>query len=194
MADAKLGTASKAPCEKNEKDRRGHRGTVGPTGPSGLTGDPGTPGDPGASGPTGPEGIPGDPGAAGNTGPTGATGALGVPGDPGLTGTTGPGGAGLAPVNATARVTENGAFTAQHGFSAITHPSTGEYQLTLSSPPADINNLSIVATLGPTPTPTALSFPVAFSLNVPNQIVIFIKDSTNTAADAPFSVTAYDLS
>jgi hypothetical protein len=98
-------------------------------------------------------------------------------------------------VNATARVTANAAFTSQKGFSAITHPATGEYQLTLSSPPADLNNLTVVATQGP----TSITFPVntagfvAFSLTAPNQILVFTKDDGNNLADLPFSVVAYDL-
>lgn len=199
MADAKLGTPSKTACEKNENDHHEHRGPTGPTGASGPVG---------ATGSTGPNGIPGDPGtpgatgATGATGPTGPTGAVGTPGaagNPGAlgpTGPTGPGSGALAPLIASASVAADGTFTAQKGFSTVTRTVPGEYHLVLQSPPADLNNLSVVVTQGP----TNLAFPVAdvglsmYSFTAPNEVVVITTTVGHGDLNAPFSVVVYDLS
>lgn len=183
MADAKVSISSKVTCGEPEHEHE-RRGPVGPGGPTGPTG---------SIGPTGPTGADG---VLGPTGPTGATGAQGAAGTPGIPGATGPtGNSGLVPLIAAAAVNADGTVVIQRGFSGISHPSVGTYQLTLANPPPAITNLSVEATQGPTlvtfPAPTAGL--IMFSFTPPNQVVIITTDLGHTLQDVPFSVTVYDL-
>lgn len=153
-------------CECREcKARRGKRGRTGPTGPTGSTG---------STGPIGPTGPEGPDGFDGPTGPTGSTGPAGE--------------GGVAPLIAAAKVNFTGTFATQSGFTSISHPSTGNYQLTVTNPPANIVDLlaevTVIGNLASTAT-------VLFT--APDLIDVSTFDATGTLADRNFVITAYDL-
>lgn len=151
--------------------RRGKRGRTGATGPTG---------------PTGPEGPEGPEGLDGPTGPTGPDGADGLPGPTGATGPAGEGG--VAPLIAAAKVNFTGTFASQRGFTSLSHPSTGNYQFTVTNPPANIVDLLAEVTLIGN---LASSATVLFT--APNLIDVSTFDATGTLADRNFVITAYDL-
>jgi hypothetical protein len=97
----------------------------------------------GSTGPTGPTGNTGPTGPTGNTGPTGSTGSTGDTGTPGLTGPTGPGAGDASRLIAGANVAADGTMTSSFGFASSNHVATGIYELTLSSPPADVDVIAI---------------------------------------------------
>jgi hypothetical protein len=147
-------------CPICERGPRGPRGSEGPTGPSG-----------GPTGPTGPSG-----------GPTGPTGPSGGP-----TGPTGPS-SGVAPLIASAQVNSTGTFIAQQGFSGITHVATGQYDLDLSNPPADLNDLSVSVTQG-----GSVGGQQSVLFNNPNIVTVYTFDAAGVAADRVFLISVYDL-
>jgi hypothetical protein len=115
----------------------------------------------------------GDDGADGPTGPTGATGATGPVGLPQI----------IAAANVAAGGTFFGTVT---GFSAIAHPGLGVYVLTLTSPPADPDNLLVVALIR-TSVDTGQ---ISYDFTSPD-VTIRTADPTGAAADQDFSVLAY---
>ena len=136
--------------ERGERGKRGHRGHDGERGERGEQGERGHDGRDGDTGPTGPTGPTGFTGPTGPTGPTGFgdTGPTGPTGF-GETGPTGPGaGGGVAPILAVAHVATDGTYLSNIGFvgpSAIHVLNSGTYQLTLASPPADDDDVIVVA-------------------------------------------------
>lgn len=123
-----------------------------------------------------------DEGERGRRGPRGHD---GVDGQTGPTGPTGP--VGLPQVIAGANVASGGTFVGTvTGFSAIAHPGLGEYVLTLTSPPADPDNLLVVALLRT----TVDTGQIAFDFTSPD-VTIRTADPAGAPADQDFSVIAY---
>ena len=146
--------------QREGRGPRGHEGPRGPTGPTGSTGVAST-------GPTGPSST----GSTGATGPTGPTGVAGV-----------------APIIAAAEVNSDGTFISEHGFSASSHPATGQYTVTLTNPPANLNNLAVSITLAGN-----AGGQVSFLTNTGGIIDVFTFSSGGVATDKIFSIVAYDL-
>ena len=178
----------------------GATGATGPTGRTGPTGAVGSTGIVGATGSTGPTGA-GATGPTGGTGPTGATGPTGTTGPTGpANGPTGPTGVGgVAPAIAVATViaNANGSFPtgyiSQKGFTgSVTHVgSSGIYDLTLTNPPANLNNLAILVTLGGSSTP--VTDVVAIWETSGTNVVVVSLISPGGAVDRGFSVAVFDL-
>lgn len=126
-----------------------------------------------------------DEGERGKRGPRGHDGADGTTGPAGATGPTGP--AGLPQVIAAANVSSGGAFFGSvTGFSAIAHPGLGEYVLTLTSPPADPDNLLVVALIRT----GADTGQISYDFTSPD-VTIRTADPAGDPADQDFSVLAY---
>jgi hypothetical protein len=138
----------------------------------------------------GPRGPRGPSGYIGATGPTGSAGAAGSAGTAGATGPTGA--AGFPPAIAAAVV--NGgvpSFVSETGFTgAPVSGSPGQYTLTLANPPANLNNLVVApAIIDLTGTPGE----IVWSVNGPNQIIIFTFSGTGVATARNFSLVVYNL-
>jgi hypothetical protein len=128
-------------------------------------------------------------GATGAIGPTGATGAIGPTGATGATGATGPTGpASTPPVSAAGNVAGAAFFGTPHGFSAVTHPATGQYTVTLTTPPADPNNiLALFSVAG------IAGGQTSWLVTPPGTIDIRTFNAAGVPADMVFSVVVYDL-
>jgi hypothetical protein len=95
----------------------------------------------------------------------------------------------VARLTAAALVNSDGTFPVEDhpGFSAVVHSGTGVYQLTLTSPPANPNNLIVTSGIvGFSP-----SF-VTFINPTPNIIEVHTFDVAGTAVDRVFEVIAFD--
>lgn len=169
--------------ERGERGRRGRTGPTGTTGPTGPTGPTGAASR--ITGPTGPTGPTGGAstitGSTGSVGPTGATGPKG-PSNGVVTG---------LPIIAAASV-NNGphiapAFLSNKGFSpTLLNPSTGLFELTLLSPPANpLNAIVNVTTNG---------VPQVWSANVAGSTVtVFLNNGGITEGVlAPFFIVVVD--
>jgi hypothetical protein len=155
-------------CEDDCEGERGERGKRGKRGKRGHDGHDGH------------DGRDGDTGSTGPTGPTGSTGSAGA------TGATGPGS--TPPVIAAANVNSNGTFFGNpHGFSGVTQLGTGQYRLTLSSPPALPNNISAQLTLA-----GLVGGQISY-LTGPTTIDVFTFNAAGVAADKIFAVAVFDL-
>ena len=133
----------------------------------------------GPAGPTGPAGGPTGPTGLGATGPTGPTGL----------GTTGPTGPGTFPgLIAAATVNSTGTFVAQTGFSASTHPATGQYTLTMITTPVSLINIIPTAMVA-----GGAGGQISYLFTAPNVIDIFTFNALGVAADIVFSIVVFDL-
>jgi len=189
--------------ERGEKGEKGKHGKRGPRGHDGHDGRDGRDGDPGATGPTGPSSI----GGRGPTGPVGATGSTGRTGlgstgptGPCCTGPTGPAGgggtgsSGIAPIIAAAFVdgVENSStegFLTNHGFSSYVRSGEGQYQLALSSPPADPDTNCLVHVTDA----SGSIVTVGAQVNGSGTVFVFIQSPLLIAGyDSRFYITVYD--
>lgn len=126
-----------------------------------------------------------DEGERGRRGPRGHDGADGLTGPTGATGATGP--AGLPQIIAAANVAAGGTFFGiVTGFSAIAHPGLGVYVLTLTSPPADPDNLLVVALIKT----IADTGQISYDFTSPD-VTIRTADPAGDSADQDFSVVVY---
>ena len=120
----------------------------------------------------------------GRQGPRGAVGPTGPAGPAGSTGATGPGNA-SAPVIAAASIAGGNppSFFANTGLEAsITRAGAGQYEFTLTNPPASQLNLIILVTpVGPIGDFHAEAF-----TSSPSQFTVTTIDSTGTNVDASY--------
>jgi hypothetical protein len=94
----------------------------------------------------------------------------------------------VAPLIAGAKVNFGGTFAAQRGFSSMSHPSTGNYQLVVLSPPADIVDLLVEVTI----VSNVPSFATVL-FTAPDIVDVSTFDFTGTLTDRNFMITAYDV-
>jgi len=173
------------PCVDDREGHRGHRGHRGPRGHDGHDGADGATGSTGPTGPTGPTGT----GLTGLTGPTGATGSTGFTGS---TGPTGP--ETFPPIAGAANVNANGTFIEQTGFASSTHPLTGQYVLTLTTPPPPLpgnNGLVVLVTQA-----GAGGGQFSYLFDAPSDsgiIRVFVFNAAGTPVDNIFSITVLNL-
>lgn len=121
-----------------------------------------------SEGPRGPRGRTGSTGPSGPTGPTGAS--------------------GFPPAIAAATVGSNGGFASSSGFSASTHPGTGQYTLTLTDPPT---NLTDAVPTGWIAGPSGGQ--ISFQTTMPNLIDVFTFNAAGAATDQTFSIVVFSL-
>ncbi len=140
------------------------------------------------------EGERGERGKRGHRGHDGADGATGPTGPTSSTGSTGPTGpaapVAFPPVIAAATVDAGGAFVSSSGFLSAALGLPGLYTLALTSPPADLSNLVVVATLRDTP---PASGEITWNPGVSPNIGIQTYDSAGALESHSFSVVVYDL-
>lgn len=117
----------------------------------------------------------------GATGPTGATGSTGATGVTGPTGTTTDG------FSAIANVSAGASFTAESGFSSIASPSTGIYNLTLTTPAPSIAQMAVVVSLRASGAGSTISYAISSTSVI--QVTTF--DSTATPANEAFTIVLF---
>jgi hypothetical protein len=91
-------------------------------------------------------------------------------------------------VIAAANVNAGVFFGNPHGFSGSTHPATGQYTVTLISPPSDPNNILVLISLV-----GSLGGQVSWLITAPGTIDVFTFNAAGVAANMTFSIVVYDL-
>jgi hypothetical protein len=92
-------------------------------------------------------------------------------------------------VIAAANVNSDGVFFGNpQGFSGSTHPATGQYTVTLTSPPANPNNILPLIQLG-----GFVGGQNSYLITTPGTIDVFTFDATGVAADRIFGIVVLDL-
>jgi hypothetical protein len=125
----------------------------------------------------------------GPRGPRGRTGPAGSSGPSGSSGPTGPTGAsGFPPAIAAATVGSNGGFAASSGFSASSHPGTGQYTLTLTDPPANLTDAVPAGWIA-----GSSGGQISFETTLPNILNVFTFNAAGAAADQTFSIVVFSL-
>lgn len=125
-------------------------------------------------------------GHRGDEGPTGPTGPTGPAGSTGSTGSTGPVGPTLNEVIASANVASNGVPFSSAGFGTIAQVGVGQYELTLLSPPADINVIPSVTLIG--------NKHLTVLNTTAGVITVHTNDSLGNPSDTQFYVNVVDNS
>jgi hypothetical protein len=85
-------------------------------------------------------------------------------------------------------VNADGTFFSQFGFASLTHPTTGQYNLQLTNPPADLNNVIPVALLLGASSGGQITFILATG-----GFHMLTYTATGVQIDRIFSVVVFDL-